>query len=268
MIPSLQFLISKVNFILSFNDTIKLDKNYQYDIAGMSSFYKNGRNELWYKNIFTATDNELLTAVSTYFDGLTNWEVSIFKNNVLQTTKSGILPAGYFTIYLDEMIPLKIGDKFEVVFKVSGQENIGVLISEKYYINKLVYKNGTSFISNNGESWSDLYYLSDRYYDAETACIKAFTVLDVLETNLTLNIVYDSYNPVNITATIIDSYGNPVTQGNVTFTFNGKKYVVNVINGSAEITHIFDKTTNNITVVYKGTNYKLQMQQQLLKLEF
>ena len=66
-----------------FNDTIKLDKNYQYDITGMSSFYKNGRNELWYKNIFTATDNELLTAVSTYFDGLTNWEISIFKNNVL-----------------------------------------------------------------------------------------------------------------------------------------------------------------------------------------
>ena len=85
------------NFIL--NDTIKFDKNYQYDIAKTDFFY-NTTNTIWYKNIFTATDNEYLTAVSTYFEKETNYTLSIYVNNTLKLVQSAFTNPGYLRLSL------------------------------------------------------------------------------------------------------------------------------------------------------------------------
>ena len=58
-----------------FNDTMKYDKNYQYDIA-KTDYFLNTTKTVWYKNIFNATDNEYLAAVSTYFEKSTRWELT------------------------------------------------------------------------------------------------------------------------------------------------------------------------------------------------
>ena len=58
------------------NDTIKYDKNYQYDLA-VTDYFFNETDTVWYKNIFNATDNEYLSAVSTYFEKPSNWKLSV-----------------------------------------------------------------------------------------------------------------------------------------------------------------------------------------------
>ena len=57
---------STYTFVL--NDTIKFDKNYQYDVPGWTDFFLNSSSTVWYKNKFVATDDEYLAAVSTYFN--------------------------------------------------------------------------------------------------------------------------------------------------------------------------------------------------------
>lgn len=104
-------------FTFILNDTIKFDKNYQYDIAKTDFFY-NTTSTIWYKNIFTATDEEYLTAVSTYFEKETNYTLSIYVNNTLKLVQSAFSNPGYWTIDLREPIHLNVGDIFEVVFKI------------------------------------------------------------------------------------------------------------------------------------------------------
>ena len=246
-------------FIL--NDTIKLDKNYQYDIAGMTDYFYNSSSTVWYKNIFTATDNEFIAAASTYFEKATNWDLSVYVNNVLKANKTGFSKAGYYTIYLDNFVPLKIGDVFEIVFKINVDGEAGFPISESFSLNKQVYSINTSFLSYDGVNWKDLYDLKWDYsthsYSSQVACIKAFSVLDAIDTNISLNISYDGYNPVNIIATVVDSYGSLVNMGDVIFNFNGKEFTVNITDGVASITHVFEKTNNIITATYNSTNYKM-----------
>ena len=97
-------------FIL--NDTVRFDKNYQYDIGGTTDYFYNSSSTVWYKNVFTSTDNEILAGVSTYFEKLTNWTVSINVNGISKLNQTGSSKAGYYTINLDQFIPLTAGDEF------------------------------------------------------------------------------------------------------------------------------------------------------------
>ena len=250
---------SDASYTFILNDTIRLEKNYQYDIAGKTDYFYNSSSEVWYKNVFTANDNELLAAVSTYFEKVTDWDVSIYVNDVLKTVKSGVSNPGYYTINLDDLVPLSLGDVFEVVFHISVDEEAGFPISEKVALNKVIYDKGASFVSYDGANWKDLYDLAwdypDHTYTSQVACIKAFTVLTGIETVTSLNVNYDKYNPVNLTATILDQYGKLVSNGNVTFTINGIDHVVNVTNGTATLIHEFDKKENEVSVLFEGIGY-------------
>ncbi|MEE1133701.1 MAG: C1 family peptidase, partial [Methanobrevibacter sp.] len=175
--------IGKVDSVFTFilNDTIKYDKNYQYDVQGKSDFFYNSSASVWYKNKFTATDNEYLTAVSTMFDKKTSYTFSVYVNDKLKLTQSGTTNPGYYTFNLNEIIPLNVGDEFEVVFNIKVDREAGVPISEKVSFNKYYYKQNTSFISYDGVKWADLYDLewiySSHSYNSAVACIKAFTTL-------------------------------------------------------------------------------------------
>ena len=39
----------------------------------MTEYLETSKKTVWYENIFTATDDEYLAAVSTYFNTKTNW---------------------------------------------------------------------------------------------------------------------------------------------------------------------------------------------------
>ena len=246
-------------FVIVFKDNLKYDKNYQYDLPGKTDYFLKPVNTAWYKNIFTSTDDEFLAAVSTYFEKNTNWELTIKVNDNLKLTKTGYSKPGYQTIELGEFIPLEKGDEFEVMFKIRVDGDIGVPISEKISLNNYFYKQNISFISFDGKKWTDLYGLKGDYpnhtYNSQVACIKAFTILDTVNTTLTLDIDYTGYNPVELTAHVINQYGRPVNGGAVTFNISGEIIKVNVDGGIAKLTYNFERGLNTIDVCFNAIGF-------------
>lgn len=246
----------KTTFTFVLADSFKFDKNYQYDIQGLTDYLVTPNETLWYKNKFIATDDEYLTAVSTYFEKQTSWTLSVYVNGELKLTQSGVSGESYKTIELNEFIPLKNADEFEIVFKVNNYA--GVPISEKNQpLNNLFSAPGVSYLSYDGTNWQDLYYFRGQYdghnyYGYQVACIKAFTVLNKINTTLTL-----TQNPLSnseITATVLNQYGNPVNTGRVVFTIDGKTYTVNVTNGVAKLNHRFD-SSKTVLASFSNTGY-------------
>ena len=257
-------------FTFILNDTIKFDKNYQYDIAKTDFFY-NTTSTIWYKNIFTATDEEYLTAVSTYFEKETNYTLSIYVNNTLKLVQSAFSNPGYWTIDLREPIRLNVGDIFEVVFKIMVKGDVGVPISESQSLNNQFYRKNISFISYNGKTWTDLYELEwndypDHFYKSQVACIKAFTILDKVDATSTwsfnpINVSGKSFNPVNFTVNVTNQYGRPVNCGKVKFIFTNEGspddvVYVDVHNGVAKLSYIFKRGFHNISAEFVSCAYK------------
>jgi len=257
-------------FVFVLNDTIKYDKNYQYDLA-LTDYFFNETDTVWYKNIFTATDNEYLSAVSTYFEKPSNWELSVYVNDALKSTKSGFSNPGYWTIDLFEHVPLNVGDIFEVVFKINVTGDAGFPISEKVSLNNEFYKEAISFVSYDGVNWRDLYDLEwngyeKHNYSSQVACIKAFTVFDVINTTTSLNFVYDIENSlnaledyesktVNIISYVLNQYGNPVNCGKVIFNISGEFVSVNVSNGVAKLTREFNNGIYQVSADFSACGY-------------
>ena len=246
-------------FIL--NDTIKYDKNYQYDTARTDYFF-NTTDTVWYKNVFNATDNEYLSAVSTYFEKPTDWVLSVYVNGALKSTKSGFSNPGYWTIDLFEHIPLSIGDIFEIVFKINVTGDAGFPVSERVSLNNEFYRENISFVSYDGDNWLDLYELEwmgyqekGHTYNSQVACIKAFTVFDIINTTTSIHAGGLDFNPLNITAYVLNQYGNPVNCGKVIFNISGELISVNVSNGMASISHVFENGYENIVAEFVACGY-------------
>ena len=239
-----------IAFIL--NDTIKYDKNYQYDVA-KTDYLFNTTSTVWYKNIFNATENEYLAAVSTYFEKTTQWELTVIVNDDFKVKMTGNSPAGYYTLPLDEYIPLNAGDIFEVIFKISVEGDAGVPISEDVSLNNYFYTENISFISYDGRNWIDLFDLTGEYpdhvYNSQVACIKAFTILN--EINTTIQVRFENRTFV---AEVLNQWGYPVGYGNVTFSLAGEDYVVAVTSGIAK--KEFDIKSGNLTLHFDAVGYK------------
>lgn len=243
--------INKSDSIFTFilNDTVKYDKNYQYDIPGRTDYFLNSSSTVWYKNKFISTSNEYLAGVSTYFEKNTDWELSIYVNGILKQVKKGHSHSGYYTIDLRNLIPLNVGDVFEVAFKIIVDGEASFPISESVSLNRELYTGNISYLSYDGINWVDIYDLQWAYsshtYSSQVACIKAFTVFDKLKSNIKLSIS-NSYNPCEITAKVYDEYGLLIDSGEVTFTIEGKKFTADVVNGRAKVTYLFNNLFNNV----------------------
>ena len=239
--------LASYTFIL--NNTVDLDKNYQYDIIGMTSFFNSGQKTVWYKNVFNSTDDELLAAFSTYFYDDVDFEVQINVNNEMKFSQHGTSTAGYYTFKLDKFIPLHKGDNFEIIIKKSANYNVMVPISETKFTNKVTYSKGMSFFSYDGKRWSDLYelrvYNSDEVYVSQVACIKAFTTLDTLNTVIEMkDYVVDVNEKFTIEASVIDAHNHRLTVGDVIFTINGNNYAVPISDGKAVLNYSFANEGN------------------------
>ena len=232
---------SDVSYTFILNDTVRYDKNYQYDVQGRTDFFLNSSSTVWYKNKFTSTANEYLAGVSTYFQKETSWELSIYVNNVLKHVQSGKSPSSYSTIELTRMIPLTIGDVFEVEFKISVNGDAGIPISEAVSLNHEFYGPDTSFISYDGIGWADFYDLAWTYpghtYSSQVACIKAFTILNPLDNSsacgkLEQSITADSLDcylneNYRFSVNVLDKSGNALVDKKVSFSINGESFTTN-----------------------------------------
>ena len=255
----------KSTYTIILNDTIHYNKNYQYDIIGITDYLITGKSTIWYENIFHATEDEVLTAFSTYFNATTDWTAQIYVNDKLMLTQNGVSNPGYYTFNLDKFIPLTAGDTFKIVIKISADKYASFPISEKIRSNRVLYSKGVSFFSFDGTNWIDLYdYKANmseygHTYESQVACIKAFT-----SKNIDSNIVLTNPSPIavnvpfNITATVKDSYGNLINYGNVNFVINSKTYTVPVVGGKAIYTAKFtSKGDYPIQANYNGNSLYL-----------
>ena len=253
--PELESEEGAFAFIL--NDTIKYDKNYQYDVA-KTDYFLNTTKSVWYKNIFISTDMEYLAAVSTYFQKNTNWELTINVNNALKLKKSGFSNPGYYTIPLDTFIPLSVGDIFEVQFKITVDEDAGVPISEFVSLNSEYYYKNISFISYDGRNWKDLYKLEweypDHTYDSQVACIKAFTILNPVETTLELTVTNRNENNTSLSVKVLNQYGFHVLNGDIEFKVGDETFKVKLQNAEANIT--LNRTNANVSVNFSSVGFK------------
>ena len=260
---------SDVSFTFILNDTVKYDKNYQYDIIGRTDYLLTNQSTMWYQNTFNATSDEIIAAFSTYFDRQSNFTVEIYVNDELKLTQNGSSIAGYFTINFDEFIPVYKNDVFKIIIKLVTSSEAWVPISEKSEANRVHYRPNTSFISYDGLNWIDLYDysidLDDRghYYRSQVACIKAFTIFN-LTTTTTLNNVSAKDNWINITATVKDQYGHLINESYVIFEYGGIKYNRSVVNGIANLSlNNLKYGYSNITAVYMNNTHYLSSSGQL-----
>lgn len=256
------FAVNKDNqaFTYILNDTVRYTKNYQYDVAGMTDYLITGKKTVWYKNIYNATGNEVIAAVSTFFNTTVDYEISIYVNDVLQLTQNGRHEgSGYYTIPLKEYVPVAVGDIFKIVVKLANPQNgyAAVPISEQLSTTRCYYAPGVSYFSNDGKKWTDLYdYSASAYshtYNSQVACLKAFTITDIQNTTVTLNNIAPKVQEFSeIIATVTDAKGKMAKIGEVIFSINGTNYTAGVVDGVAKISVYFDEVGDYVI----SANYK------------
>lgn len=256
------FAVNKDNqaFTYILNDTVRYTKNYQYDVAGMTDYLITGKKTVWYQNIYNATGNEAIAAVSTFFNTTVDYEISIYVNDVLQLTQNGRHEgSGYYTIPLKEYVPVAVGDIFKIVVKLANPQNghAAVPISEQLSTTRCYYVPGVSYFSNDGKKWTDLYdYSASAYshtYNSQVACLKAFTITDIQNTTVTLNNIAPKVQEFSeIIATVTDAKGKMAKIGEVIFSINGTNYTAGVVDGVAKISVYFDEVGDYVI----SANYK------------
>jgi C1A family cysteine protease len=248
-----------------FNSDRGYSNVYQYDFEGKSGFYTIDTEEVYIKNKFTAKNDEILSAFSTYFDEPTNYTASVYLNGKLVTTQSGFSKMGYYTIPLSNEVTLNKGDSFEISVKFFNDGRIYVPICAADEINKISFGKGLSYYSVDGTHWTDLYESKS----PSVACIKAFTRMKKLtEISIDANqFAGDDSNPfgninvgdlVNIPLTLpqyydVDGVQHPL-DGLVTFKVNDEYYYATVENGKACLNMTFDKEGKyDITAQFKSS---------------
>ena len=236
-------------FTFILNDTNRYEKIYQYETLVNAAYYYSNMS---IKNRFVAESDELICAVSNYFDNEeTMWDISINVNGELKHSQSGTSTFGYYTTPLTKYIPVKKGDYFEVIYRIySLGAETNILVN--YQDNKRIKLGNVSYLStNNGRTWSLLH--PDYIFP-----IKAFTVNGKLNTTLSVNNIdnWDFGKAYTLQATVKDQYGALMKTGTVIFSIDGQNYTVNVVNGSANRTIIFNHAGNHtISVLFNETDY-------------
>lgn len=240
------------NYVFVFNESINYTGNYQYDL-GKTDWVLTANNTVWYKNIFTAKNNDLLAAFSTYVKAKTNYTAYIYLNDELVLSQSGyIKDAGYHTIHLKDLISLKTGDNFTIALKVNTQGNVCVPVFNREYFVRNYTFGDVSFISYDGVNWinlnnaTNLTSITGPINGPVLSCIKAFTISNS-SSNPTINIT------VNDVFYKEEAVINIHTDSNLTEIYivvNDEEFVLPLDNGLATL-NLANLTVGTYNVVAK-----------------
>lgn len=161
---------------------------YQYDPLGFTASIPSDSGIQWMANVFTANDNNALSAVSFYtLAPSVSYRVYVIpqytgslSTDTRQLASSGTMAAaGYHTVKFDSRIALQKGNAFavEVEFTTSG---VGVALEAPYngYSSQATASAGQSFISFDGSGWMDTTKAFSSISNVNV-CLKAFTTAAV-----------------------------------------------------------------------------------------
>lgn len=251
--------------VVSFKcDTIdSYDNSYMYDGAG---YYKDlkyspdNSSECSYANIYTAENDEALTSVGIYaLDNSLEYVIDIYKNPA-NSPDSGVkiysqegfnTYLGYYTIDLDNEIPLEKGDVFSVVVTQRSGSAAYIpceIISENGKSHTYSVKPGQSYIRINGE-YTDTAEITDAVIPGNV-CIKAFT-----KYNNTDNMLSDSLNTLE--NTVLEYSG--IEKGDYTaHSYSRLQRGIEKAKNYMASNPTSYKITNNYTYMLKGYYASLQ----------
>ena len=240
------FATKKSSIAYVLENTVRYNKNYQYDIQGNLNFL-NFSTE--YRNNFVAVGDDLIAAVGTYFND-TNVEycVEIYVNDVLRVTQTGVSPfAGFHTIKLDSYVPIKKGDAFTV--KITSNTVPFLVNSRQHYI-----EGASQVLDYISGSWDNVTDLQQYYGIQFVASVKAYTVADDTKIIKNSNLIVDYAGGKYFSVKVVTADGHAVGEGaKVKFTINKKTTTVTTDkNGVAKIKITDGPGKYTLTTTYKG----------------
>ncbi|HXX57742.1 MAG TPA: lectin like domain-containing protein [Thermodesulfovibrionales bacterium] len=169
-----------------FNDAepvARYTRVYQYDPLGNTVNLGFGGNTGWFANIFTASANEQVAAVS-FHTGAVNatFEVRVYTNvtsgptsgSLAETTTGSLSIPGYHTVTLSSPVSITAGQKFSVIVKLATPGyNFPIPMEYPFggYSSGATAGVGQSYVSSDGTNWADV--TTD--YPNTNVCLKAFT---------------------------------------------------------------------------------------------
>ncbi len=163
-------------------DVDNYDNIYQADLCGWVGQLGYMKDTAYFANVYTATANETLEAVSFYATGKdTKYEVFFVPNFQGQESFKNMRPvvsgefknAGYYTVEFDESIAISEDEKFAVVVKIKtpGSERP---IAVEYAVDKSTQSvdlsDGEGYISLQGTVWESTEKMQNC-----NVCLKVFT---------------------------------------------------------------------------------------------
>jgi C1A family cysteine protease len=182
--------IGTENFVfVDAQETTNYSRVYQYDPLGWVTSIGYSNTTGWFANVFTATEDEQVAAVSFYtasFDS--GYELYVYKN-VSSAPTSGSLAGsktgtfsfpGYHTVTLDSPVLLTPGEKFSVVVRLTTpgyNYPIPIEYPQPGYSSDATANPGESYVSSNGTSWADISLQSG--FSDTNVCLKAFTMIEL-----------------------------------------------------------------------------------------
>jgi len=163
-------------------DVDNYDRIYQSDYCGWVGQLGYGNEKGYFANVYTAQENEVLSAVSFYATGKnTEYEVfivhdfngteSFMKRETLQEGK--FQNAGYYTVKLKDEISLKEGERFAVIIKIKtpgSKRPIAIEYAADEGTKEVDISDGEGYISLYGKSWENT-----ELTQSCNICLKAFT---------------------------------------------------------------------------------------------
>lgn len=168
-------------------DPATYDTVYQYDPLGWCGSYKPSgsvNNTAWMANVFTASENSSLRAVSFYAGGVGNtYSISVYTGSsagpvsgtkVIDGQTGNLQAPGYYTVPLSSPVVLTSGQSFSVVVRLATPGYDSPIAVERRivsYSDKASASPGQSYFSSDGTSWTDMTTIDS----SANVCIKAFT---------------------------------------------------------------------------------------------
>lgn len=233
------------NLAFIFENTETYNKNYQTDISGLITL---DNTSDMYKNMYQAIEDDLISAVGTYFNCENeSYVLEILVNGESKLTQSGLAPfKGFHTVKLTSNVPIKKGDNFTVIMEKSSVP----LISETLTPTAI----GVSFIKD-GDDWVDL------ALNETTASLKVYTKALV---NLTTQIQAANVNTVYnggkyLTVNVRDVYGDVLEGVNVTIKLSNGVCKTLTTNSKGQVKFLTDnlapKTYDAVITTHAFENY-------------
>ncbi|WP_405296269.1 Ig-like domain repeat protein, partial [Methanobrevibacter sp.] len=246
--------LSKYNnanlFTFIINDDEGYIRNYQYEVAGETSWIQSSNQPAYYKNTFQSKGDELLSAVSTFFKYPTDYSISIYKGNELVLTQNGHSNMGYYTIPLSKKIELSTGDVFTVMFKNSRSGTNYIPVCYDTNLMWPAHTTGVSFYSFDGSKWTQL--------NNGAVCIKAFTsARELKDIEITSNSFANVAVGQEATFNVLFKEASSEVDGSlIEFTVDGETYHVQVKNARASLKMKFSQGTHTFSAQYRNNIYR------------